>query len=398
VSASTESPSIQRLNSQITLSVAVGTALLGAALGVAPDLMGSTFDAPDFGPRLATGLVFFFAGSVALWTAYRRWRRRTFLLHDRGTLYVVDSPLETWTSEDKDAYLRAAEPEFADFSTVPGPTGLSSWRWPLGDARAQRWSDAVDDLVISFRSVWLNDDRSTPNSVVCWAAFPVAVAWTARALAAERVLPLAIRQRPSVGRVGPGDLPKWSQGTHSFDAPGHAQRRGVTCPVREAVVTLIDREPASGVWPARVRILLIRTTGETWERLEADDATGPVTLRIANRSGHSWGGGGPAELHEWRRLALPSRFHPWASYPHLADEIVGWIAQTADPDALNLVGMLVPQEVGLGIGIHIARRDQNRWPGALWPIVKPSQHHELVVPGLDLGWASLHRQYLDGPR
>jgi hypothetical protein len=401
VTASTRSPSIQRLNGWITFWLSVGTALLSAALGVVPDLIAGSTGETDFSPRLWSGLGGLFLGSLALLGAYSRWRRRNLLLRDRGTVFVVDSPLETWTSEDKDAYLRDAATQFADFATVPGPTGLSSsWRWPLGDQRSEQWSDAVDDLVVSFRSVWLNDDRTTGNSIVCWAAFPVAIAWTARVLATERFLPLAIRQRPSDGRAGKAALPAWHQGTHTFRGAAPTERRGETRPVREAVVDLTAHSPSSdpGMWPPDVRVLLIRANGAPWEGLRPDRATDPVRLSIANLSGQTWGAGGAAELHEWRCVLPPGQFHPWDSYPDLAAEITLWIEETADSDGVNLIGMLVPQEIGLGIGIGVARLDEKSWPTSLWPIVKPSPRHGLVIPGLDLGWASLHHEYLARPR
>jgi hypothetical protein len=55
--------------------------------------------------------------------------------------------------------------------------------------------------------------------------------------------------------------------------------------------------------------------------------------------------------------------------------------------------MLVPQEVALGIGVLAGNIPKDQWPAqGLWPIhflFRDGEHHP-VVPGLDLGWDSLH--------
>lgn len=395
------SPAIQRLNRLTAIWFAVFTALIGAVLGGLADLIAGDSATQDFAIRLwvTLGLA---AGSLwALASGWRSWRTRDRLLSQRGKVYVVDSPAATWTPDEKRAFLAAAESEFVDIVYVPGPTGLTSWRWPHA-AGAERWSDAVDDLVLSFRSVWANGDNATPNSVICWSWYAVAMAWSARLSSAERNVKLSVRQRPSTGREGRIELPPWDQRVHTFEAGSPSQRRGLTCPVRAAKVR-VTRPDAADIthgdsWDGPVRILLVRATPQEWQGLTPDDDDTSVELHIENRSGQLLGSGGVAELHEWRCLLPERRKHPWDAYPDLVSEIADWIAASADHTALNFLGMLVPQEIGLGLGINVARRPDTAWPSHLWPIIKPSPTLGLMVPGLDLGWASLRRTYPDLPR
>jgi hypothetical protein len=90
--------------------------------------------------------------------------------------------------------------------------------------------------------------------------------------------------------------------------------------------------------------------------------------------------------------------HPWSDYPALVSQICDWIARTAHPTGRNLIGMLVPQEISLGIGVNASRRSPGEWPDHLWPLVKPSKDLPLTIPGLDLGFNSLHQTHLGGPR
>ena len=392
----------QRLERRTGFWLATFTAFAGAALGNLGDVFSGTPWARGFTIWLlvTVGLVVLaLAAAAATW---RSWRAHNRLLTERGTAYVVDSPAQGWTPEEKTVFLAGAQTEMAHVIHVPGPTGLTSWRWPLGE-NAQRWSDAVDDLVLSFRSVWANDDRATVDSLVCWAPFPVAVAWTSRACAADRSLRPAVRQRPTGGRAGRIDVPDWSQGIHTFDTPtadtptdAPNGERGRA--MREARIDAVGGSATAGDAPeARPRILLIRLHGGKWADV-ALDGDASVRLQIVNHSGQPLELGGVAEFHEWRHLPASGRMHSWRDYPALVAQICDWIAATAHPAGPNLIGMLVPQEVGLGIGINASRRSPDQWPAQLWPLVKPSSTVPLTVPGLDLGYDSLHRTHLDGPR
>jgi hypothetical protein len=54
--------------------------------------------------------------------------------------------------------------------------------------------------------------------------------------------------------------------------------------------------------------------------------------------------------------------------------------------------MLVPQEVGLGMGVLAGATPPEQWPEHLWPVqaqrVDGRQH--LVIPGIDLGSRWIH--------
>jgi hypothetical protein len=58
-----------------------------------------------------------------------------------------------------------------------------------------------------------------------------------------------------------------------------------------------------------------------------------------------------------------------------------------------LVGMLVPQEVAVGMGVLIGATPHDQWPAHLWPVhTQPCDGRQrLVIPGLDLGGAGVHK-------
>ena len=99
---------------------------------------------------------------------------------------------------------------------VPGPGQLGrSWNWPLGPG-AQQWDGKVDELARAFQALRSADDPETPNGILMWASWAVAVAFGLRVSAADRDLVLDIWQRPSHGRAGDVESVMGSQRAHRF--------------------------------------------------------------------------------------------------------------------------------------------------------------------------------------
>ena len=386
---------VSALGRRAAIAFAVFTAAAGAVLGLLPDLVAGNVNNEDFQLKAWAGGWLTAIGLAALVLGLAAWRNRDRLLAERGTVYVVDSPAEGWTPEEKDAFLKGAVNEFASVLHVPGPTGLTLWRWPT-DERAIRWSDAVDDLVLSYRSVFKNDDSSTPNSLVSWSTFAVAIAWTARLCASERSARLAVRQRPTRGRQGEIDLPPWDQGVHAFKPAADYTPQGATRAARPLALVLTG--PAVSEPTTISRVLLVRMTSGPWDAVPCDDSVGPVSLTAVNRSGLDLASSPTCDLLEWRVVPPQGSMHPWATYPALVAEICDWIEANASSEAVTLLGMQVPQEISMGIGINVASRHDGQWPANLWPLIKASASEPLVIPGLSLGFASLHQHHKDGPR
>lgn len=388
----------------------------GLVIGVGPDLVASGPDDPGLTRRLAIVISALVVGAVTLGLGARLRARRRLLWDGRGTLYVLESPMSHWKKDDIDAYLDRQRAEFAEALVVPGPTDLYSWAWPI-DHAAPGWSDAVDDLVLSFLSVEANDSRSTPNSVVIRAAWPVALLWAARVRTSRRDLVLSIRQRASTGRVLM-TVDTWQREGHAFLGPPKPMA-GASDPlvVEHAGVTLTfrrgDGRRATGDFGA-VRILLVRTSTAAWSSVveipgDLDEAKATADLRPKG-SGNTvaltvdvpdaapWVGSGPVELFEWRCLPKDGRVHDWADFPAMAEQITRWIASNAlSPDSgVTFVGTTIPQEVSTGVGIIAEGLDPNQWPAHLWPLVMGT--NGLVSPDLDLGYASLHAVRAGAPR
>lgn len=388
---------VQRLSRRAAIAFAVFTAAAGAVLGVVPDLVAGNTSQEEFQLKAWAGGWLAVGGLVALLLGWLFWRKRDVLLAQRGTVYVVDSPAEDWTPESKEVFLKGAVNEFASVLHVPGPTGLTTWRWPT-DERAVHWSDAVDELVLSYRSVFVNDDSATPNSVVCWSWFAVAIAWTSRLKAAERNLRLSVRQRPSPGgRQAEIDTPPWSQGVHSFARLEAYQATGEILGPRPLHLTVAGGTPATSSTEVG-RVLLVRMTGGPWDVVECDHSPEAVSLSVVDHSGASLQAGDNCDLLEWRNVVPKGQAHQWRDFPALVSEICDWIADNASKTGATLIGMQVPQEVSMGIGINVASRDLAEWPATLWPLIKPRRADRLIVPGLDLGYQSLHRWRGEGPR
>ncbi|WP_041789758.1 hypothetical protein [Microlunatus phosphovorus] len=96
---------LRQLGRYANICLAVFTAFTGAALGVVENLFAGVRGTLDFTIRLWVTVGLAVIAGVALvgygWLS----KRRSFLLSQRGTSYVVDSPAETWTPDDKNAYM-----------------------------------------------------------------------------------------------------------------------------------------------------------------------------------------------------------------------------------------------------------------------------------------------------
>jgi hypothetical protein len=397
---------VSTITRRLGVVLAVATALLGGALGVAPDVVAADPGKADFWPRIVSGLVLLAAGGMTLWGGVRLWRHREDLLHRRGTAYVIDELAEAWTYEEKQSFLADLASHFAVVLRVPGPAELGdAWRWPLGPG-AERWHEKVEDLVRAFWAVHYNDDQATHNAVLIWAWWPVAVGFAARATLGRRRVTLRVRQRPSSGREGPLDGAGWRKEPHRFVRDPGLATLGREVPARTVTVTVTPRRagpsgsapPATpGRTPTAPTLLLVRMTRGLWGDTLAPDTPPdtPVTLQIDDAAGIGFAGTAPVRLLEWQHLAPPDTFHPWQDAPALAQSATEWISRTTRglPGPV-LLGMLVPQEVGVGMGVLIGALPRDRWPQHLWPVhlERPRTGQPLVIPGLDLGTTWIHAE------
>lgn len=383
----------------IGVTFAVTTALLGAALGVIPGVFADGWTAPNVSATALLGGL----GIVALLAGVWLWRRRNRLRGERGTAYVIDEIADAWTYEEKRSFLTTMRAQFAATLMVPGPAALGDdWRWPVGPG-AERWDEKVDDLVRGFWAVHFNDDHVTANAVYAWAAWPVAVAFAARAVAGRRGLVLQVRQRPSFGRMGVRDAIDWHQPAHTFERQpaGPGTGPGLEVRQREWPVRLLPcpaESPAPGPRAnlSATHILLVRMTTGRWGSPGPDRSPGePADIEVCDAAGVGLTGPTPATVHEWVCLPPEGGRHPWRQFPHLVQAAVDWVATMIwqhPAETQWLLGMLVPQEVALGIGIHAARSAPSAWPTHLRPLwwAGGDGKGRFVIPGLDLGWAALH--------
>lgn len=394
---------------------AVATAVLGAALGVLPDLAAEGWTDPTTLGRRWALAVLGGVGVLVLGTSVFAWRRRNALQRRRGTAYIVKEEGGDWTRDESEWFLSDLRRRFARTLWVPGPDKLGRrWAWPL-DGGAGDWDGKVDELVRSFHATRYNDDQQTANALFVWAHWSVAVAFGARSVRGQRDLVLDVRQRPSHGRMGELRPADWSQPPHRF-------RRG------DSVPAILDLVPGAELrelrWPARVvisprpsapagrpsdqearpiRVLLARLIPRSWGPLpdvtagrsaKADQQEAPpedVLVRLEDAAGLCGPRDFTTTIEELRCLAPEShkgRF-PWPAFPSLARVVTDWLARqaAADDNAVLLLGMLVPPEVALGLGIVAGQADGREWPERLWPIVHVGVNggYELVVPRLDLG-------------
>jgi hypothetical protein len=359
------------------------------------------------------------AGGALLVAGARQWRRRTQILTERGTAYVIDEVAIPWQHEEKESVLADIKAGFARTLLVPGPGALGdAWQWQ-GDAEsAACWDEKADALVRSFWAVHYNDDQVTRNALFTWAPWPVAMAFGARATARRRGLVLNVRQRPSYGAAGSRQELRITDPAHDFlraappeplehSAPEHSVtclRGHLTLSIESPATRHADQLPDSpspgpvtphgrSASPRLPLLLLVRTT---------HDAIGPVPLNLAEVP--------PVTVHVPERLAasvLPAGTHtvpvvewrldcastpvpqlPWKAFPAAAEEIAGWVVAqaAAHPDHVVLLATRIPQELSVGLGIQLGQR-RHEWPHRAYPVFY--ERGRLIVPDLMLGAESV---------
>lgn len=382
------------------VTFAVATAFLGGAIGTAPALVGADPSDAAFWPTLLSAVGLLAIGLWALYGGTKLWRLREEILTQRGTAYIIEETAEAWTYEEKRRFLEQLVGHFASVQRVPGTDELGGdWHWPLGPG-AEHWDQHVDTLVRSFWSVHYNDDPRTDNCILIWCWWPVAIAFGARVTARRRGLTLLVRQRPSTGRNGRVDADGWRREPHDF-AVAQSASVGHELPERTVHLTVSARPGVrtTAEPPESVTILLIRMTRTKWGPLAPDSPEGTgMDLDVEDAAGIDIAGTVTATLLEWRHLPPEGDVnHAWASYPALVRSASEWVGRRGVPlKGVVLLAALIPQEVGIGIGI-LAGQDGAAWPAQLWPIQAESDGpgkppKRLVIPGLNLGATSLRQK------
>lgn len=392
---------------------------VGAALGGLPP-----------GMLAALGTVSVLLAAFSAFWAFMQYRNA----RARGTVYVIREHARGWEDDEAHVqeFLHSMARDFPAVRLVPGPAALHGWPWPLG-AGAQDWDERVDELVTALRVVRKDDQSESLKSVIAWARWPVAVAAMSRMLAAERGPGLAVRQRVSYGRAAEVDPVVAFQPALLFDPvldlpsaaagalPLRTFRRGRTSPVpppaeeieHRGTMTIVRKRKGAGQRPrptkiTRVTILLVRLSAVSWGPLPplygAQVAASAVAAtQVADAAGIGVSGTVDYILREWRCLPPPGNdpaAHKWEDFEALAHGAVRWISDHAKlpPEEVLLLGASIPQEIGLGIGIHVRRMDETQWPGRLYPMVWDADEAGFVIPNLDLGWASLRQRPGGQPR
>jgi hypothetical protein len=391
----------------ITALSASVTLILGAVLGALPALLAGSWSDPQ--TRFQTWILIGFtaASLVAAVMAIVLYRKRRWVLKQNGTAYVVRELASDWDRQDEKVFLDSAGRYFAGVFKVPGPGQLGrSWEWPLGPG-AERWDGKLDELARSFQALRSTDDPGTPNGVLMWASWAVAVAFGMRVTAADRDLVLDVWQRPSHGRAGDVETVIGTQRPHRF---GYA----ASVPSAEFLPELVRREltwrakltatkldaDARRAPGSRVSVLLLRLGYQRWGPLpEVDTESQPIRslhLEIDDAVGVTRSRCSRITIHELRCLPPSGRQFPWQAIPSLVIASADWIERKSAELAGHtvLLGATMLPETALGLGITAGHVQRTRWPENLWPLVYRTATDSMVVPRLNLGTAALHD--LDG--
>ena len=391
----------------ITALSASVTLILGAVLGALPALLTGSWSDPQTRDQTWVLLGFTVASLAAAVTAIVLYRKRRWVLQQNGTAYVIRELASDWDRQDEKVFLDSAGRYFARVIKVPGPGQLGrSWDWPLGPG-AEHWDGKVDELVRSFQALRSADDPGTPNGILMWASWAVAVAFGLRVTAADRDLVLDVWQRPSHGRAGDVATVIGTQRPHRF---GYAE------PV--PLARLLPQSAPRGMQMAReadnhtarcgcaraagrrVSVLLLRFGRQKWGPVpEVDSGSRRAHmphLEITDAAGVTPNRSSRITIYELRCLPSPGGQFPWHAIPSLAAAAADWIEQKSAELAGHtvLLGATMLPETALGLGITACRAQRTRWPENIWPLVYRTATDSLVVPHLNLGTASLRD--LDG--
>ena len=464
---------------------AVATGFIGAAVGVWPDLVSPTASDAERGARTISLIQLGAFGLGTFAVALGAWWHRRRILDDRGTIYILDAEPAPWvTDAAKRRLLSQLNLHFPTVLNVAGPQDLvKAWNWPgAAHQGALLWSGAVDDLVLSFRSINSADRQDTRNNIIAWTPWPAAILWSARLMAADRGITLAerhrsrfpeerfrataavgqtpipaispgrgiqVRHRPSFGRQGALPVDTWRDkpldflaaeafGEHDLSAYGHIYQ--ARHPVRLTLTrpgspptsdsranpsqgrrSCLKRPTPATEGPPKIKILVVGLAATSWTNLTVMPPSGRAAfpelslcrctfkngtkghdLAVWDHPGVGLSGTFDTEILEFRCLPK-DEFHEWLHFPILTFGIASWIAANATAE-VNLLGLLVPPEVALGLGIVAAQRlgrkaeTQSRqpgvsatsaWPKNLWPLYIPDAHSEPCIPGLSLGAQSM---------
>jgi len=386
----------------ITALSASVTLILGAVLGALPALLAGSWRDAQTRDQTWVLIGFTVASLGAALTAIMLHRKRRRVLRENGTAYVVRELAGDWDRQDEQAFLDSAGRYFARVVKVPGPGQLGRpWDWPLGPG-AQRWDSKLDELARSFQALRTADDPGTPNGIVMWAPWALALAFGMRVTAADRDLVLDVWQRPSHGRAGDVRTVIGTQRPHRFGYPG---------PVPQAE---LPREPAPReyTWDVRLKatrqdsaahqaasrrvsVLLLRLGHQNWGPLGAAGADPEpdhvLHLEVSDAAGVTPHRSSRITVHELRWLPPSGGLFPWPAIPSLAAASADWIERKSAelPGHTLLLGTVMLPEAALGLGIYAGHPQRTRWPENLWPLVYRPATNSLVVPYLNLGTAAL---------
>ncbi|HEX3960936.1 MAG TPA: hypothetical protein VHZ03_30680 [Trebonia sp.] len=335
-------------------------------------------------------------------------RGRDRMIISNGTAYIIQEQARFWDDDQASRFRAGIDRQFARVIQVPGPVEADrSWDWSL-DSDARLWDAKADELVRAFRVLSINAARNGtdgPNAVFLWAYWPVAAAFGMRVTAADRALALDVWQRPSHARAGEVDPAIWSQRPLRFLPASGAGAGGLKssehiwpASIELSRIASTGRGARRTAAARKISVLLLRFSSSSWGPLPAVPESAPpdpLTLSLRFAASDLAQGTFPADIHELRCVPpnSPSGTQfPWSAFPALAAKASTWIehkAKELDGQAL-LLGTLVPQEVGLGLGI-LAGQESRRasWPDHLWPIVRDAREGGLVIPHLNLGKAVL---------